>query len=280
MRAIESFNLFGEDADLPDVVHCETIAARSVKHDWEYSPHRHGRLHQFLLIDTGGGRASLDDRQIALMDGMIVNIPTGCVHSYRFRAGTAGWVVTVPTEVLEMGLAQGEGLRPLLARPTVLPSDTQIRDTILRLFAEYEGRHFARAHVLRSETALLAGLTARAIAATEPRTPSDSPLQRRFETLIEMHFADHWPVATYADALGVTPTHLSRVMRAATGAPASAAILDRLIREARRHLAYSNLTVAQVAYALGYQDPGYFSRVFTRATGLSPSGFRTQHGVT
>lgn len=58
MNRIETFNLFGEDADLPDVVHCETIEARSVVHDWEFKPpHRHARLHQVLLLERGGGTA-------------------------------------------------------------------------------------------------------------------------------------------------------------------------------------------------------------------------------
>jgi len=99
-------------------------------------------------------------------------------------------------------------------------------------------------------------------------------LLARFETLIEARFATHQPVADYAAALGVGPTHLSRVCRAATGRPASALIQDRLIREARRNLVYTNLSVSAIAYALGFSDPAYFSRVFTRATGLSPRAFR------
>ena len=50
---IRSYNLFGESAELPDVLHCETIAARSALHDWELEPHRHGRLHQVLLLRKG-----------------------------------------------------------------------------------------------------------------------------------------------------------------------------------------------------------------------------------
>ena len=86
----------------------------------------------------------------------------------------------------------------------------------------------------------------------------------------------HLAVSDYADRLAVTPTHLSRVMRQATGRPASVGVTDRIIREARRNLAYSNLSVSEVAYALGYQDPSHFSRVFSRATGLSPRAFRQQ----
>ena len=66
MDRIESYNLFGESDDLPDVVHCETIAARSVKHDWELTPHRHARLHQVLLVARGGGRGTLEEICYAL----------------------------------------------------------------------------------------------------------------------------------------------------------------------------------------------------------------------
>src|SRR5262249_26273885 len=44
--SIQVYNLFGESGDLPDVVHCETIATRSVRHDWSFAAHRHARLHQ------------------------------------------------------------------------------------------------------------------------------------------------------------------------------------------------------------------------------------------
>jgi AraC family transcriptional activator of pobA len=275
MKAIESYNLFGESADLPDVVHCETIAARSVRHDWEFTPHRHARLHQVLLVARGGGRGTFDGETRPLAGGSLANVPTGCVHAYSFTPGTEGWVVTIPAEVLDEGLAEGEGLRPLLARPCVVEATEEIEAAIRAIFTAFEARSFARAHELRARVALLAALVARAIAQAAPgETPSESTLQRRFEALVETHYAAHWPVADYAARLGVTPTHLSRVMRAATGRPASATIQERIIREARRNLAYSNLSVSQVAYALGYDDPAHFSRVFRRATGLSPRQFR------
>ena len=66
---IRSYSLFGESQHLPDVLHCETIAERSVLHDWELAPHRHARLHQVLLITSGGGVAHLDGERHALRPG-------------------------------------------------------------------------------------------------------------------------------------------------------------------------------------------------------------------
>ena len=81
-------------------------------------------------------------------------------------------------------------------------------------------------------------------------------------------------MADCARALAVTPTHLSRVLRAATGQPASRLIEARLMREARRQLAYTSLQVSSIAYTLGFADPAHFSRVFSRVEGLSPRAFR------
>ena len=59
-QSIQTYNLLSESRDLLDVVHCETIDASSVLHDWKFGPHLHARLHQILLIESGSGKASLE----------------------------------------------------------------------------------------------------------------------------------------------------------------------------------------------------------------------------
>jgi AraC family transcriptional activator of pobA len=275
-RSIETYNLFGEAGDLPDVVHCETIAARSVLHDWNIAPHRHARLHQFLLIESGGGQARIEDRAFALAPKRIVNVPVGDVHGYSFVRGTRGWVLTVAAEALDQVMLPSEGLRRLLSDARVVRGTAEMRATIKRIFAEFDGRQFARAHVLRAHTALLIGLVAREMATKQAVSDSRSnmALFERFEALLEQHFLKHWTVSQYAAALSITPTHLSRITRAATGRASSQLIVERIVREARRNLAYTNLPVSTIAYSLGFNDPAYFSRMFSEATGLSPRSFR------
>jgi AraC family transcriptional activator of pobA len=275
-RTVQTYNLFGETGDLPDVVHCETIAARSVLHEWEFAAHRHARLHQILLIENGGGRATLEGRSHALRPMRVVNAPVGHVHGFSFKPGTQGWVVTVAAEMLDEVLTPSEGLRRVLAQSAVLRGTPLMRTTMRQIFAEFAGRRFARAHVLRALSAALIGLVARELAG-DGRVTADavkSDLFQRFEALLEQHFLRHWTVSDYAAALSITPTHLSRLTRSATGHAASQLILERVIREARRNLVYTNLPVSTIAYALGFNDPAYFSRLFAGATGLSPKRFR------
>lgn len=275
--AIRVYNLFGEAGDLPDVVHCETIASRSVLHDWTLAVHRHARLHQVLLIERGGGEATLDGRVVSLKPTQVVNVPIGHVHGFRFLPGTQGWVLTIAAEILDEALLVAEGLRGVLSRSAVVRGTPQIRATMKQIFAEHAARDFGRAHVLRALSAAMIGLMARALMGeTGGSGSAESNLFRRFEALLEQHHLERWTVADYAKSLAITPTHLNRVTRAATGDTASHLILNRLIREARRNLVYTNLPISTIAYALGFEDPAYFSRVYAAATGLSPRAFRAQ----
>ena len=256
--AIRVYNLFGESGDLPDVVHCETIASRSVLHDWTLAVHRHARLHQVLLIERGGGEATLDGRVVPLRPMQVVNVPVGHVHGFRFEPDTQGWVLTIAAEILDEALLASEGLRGALSRSAVVRGTPQIRTTMKQIFAEHAARDFGRAHVLRALSAAMIGLVARALTSESGGNgTAESGLFRRFEALLEQHHLERWSVADYAGALSI----------------------NRLIREARRNLVYTNLPVSTIAYALGFEDPAYFSRVYAAATGLSPRAFRAQlHG--
>jgi AraC family transcriptional activator of pobA len=274
--AIRTYGLFGETANLPDPMHIETIAARSALHDWELAPHRHVRLHQLLLLCSGSGSLHLEGQALALAPMSLVNVPPGAVHAFAFERGTQGWVLTLADDLIEQLLSPAGEERQVLARSGVFAADPGLDPLMARILAEFEGAAPSRALVLLGLCAVLLGLAARAAARAAPpqRDSPGSALLRRFEALVDRHLMEHRTVAEHARDLAVTPTHLSRVLRAATGQPASRLIEARLMREARRQLAYTSLPVSTIAYTLGFADPAYFSRVFSRVEGLSPRAFR------
>lgn len=275
---IPGYSLFGEATQLPDLLHCETIAARSALHDWELEPHRHARLHQLVFVESGGSTAQLEGSALPLAPMALVNVPPGHVHGFRFAPDTAGFVATLAEELRDEVLAQSGDVRRLLGRTRILHADEKVAGTLHQIWQEFSDRSPARALILRGLTAALLGLAARLAAAAEPADEErrESRLLRRFEALVEAHFTEHWKVADYARALAVTPTHLSRVVRAASGGPASKIVEMRLIHEARRHLVYTQSSVTAVAYSLGFADPAHFTRVFGRVVGMAPREFRAR----
>lgn len=275
---IQNFSLFGESTHLPDVLHCETIADRSVLHDWELAPHRHARLHQVLLVEHGGGSVTLDGKTHTLLRGALVNVPPNHVHSFRFKKDTQGWVTTLADELLDELLIGGGTSRTALNQACVLKADAFMVQTVNQIWLEFSTQENGRALVLRGLSGVLLGRIARELAQTDSgdAIAGDSVLVQRFKTLIEQHFRSHWTVSQYANALSISPTHLSRLTRATNGSSALRMIEARLMREARRNLAYTNLSISNIAYTLGFSDPAYFSRVFARDAGVSPKAFRSQ----
>lgn len=107
-----------------------------------------------------------------------------------------------------------------------------------------------------------------------PHPRSARTLAARFTELVERDFRSAQGVADYAAALGVTPTHLSRVCRLTNGRSAKALLADRVLFEARRLLKDTQMPVQDVARTLGFTSAAYFTRAFQHQTGSTPSDFR------
>ncbi|MVT12159.1 AraC family transcriptional regulator [Chitinophaga tropicalis] len=106
--------------------------------------------------------------------------------------------------------------------------------------------------------------------------PQDMEFIRKFSQLVEAHYTQHHNVADYAAMLNITPKALGkRISKHSTISP-NDIIKNRIILEAKRLLIHTDLTVKEIGYKLGYDDPAYFVRLFTNQTDTSPLLFRKQ----
>jgi AraC-like DNA-binding protein len=78
----------------------------------------------------------------------------------------------------------------------------------------------------------------------------------------------------FADALAVHPNYLNRAVKEVTGKPTSVQITERIAAEAKALLLYTDWSVADVAYSLGFEYPTYFNNFFKRITGVTPNSLR------
>ncbi|MEM5385899.1 helix-turn-helix transcriptional regulator [Paraburkholderia phymatum] len=97
---------------------------------------------------------------------------------------------------------------------------------------------------------------------------------KRFRELVAAHFREHRPVEFYAEKLCITAAQLRRIRRDEPGHLPMSLFNEHPIREARRDLVYSHLTIKQIAHALGFENAAYFSRYFHKQTGATPNDFR------
>lgn len=96
-----------------------------------------------------------------------------------------------------------------------------------------------------------------------------------FRAAVEEHFADWHQVADYARALGYDRRTVTRATRAATGVGAKEFLDQRILLEAKRLLAHTDLTVGGCARAIGFRDAANSTTFFHRGAGMPPSAWRS-----
>jgi AraC-like DNA-binding protein len=105
-------------------------------------------------------------------------------------------------------------------------------------------------------------------------THQQDTLAQDFIALVEKHFREIHTVTGYAEKLYVSPKSLAKRLNALSYPTPLQVIKNRLILEAKRQLKFSNQTVKEIAFSLGFEDPAYFSRLFSKNTGSSPANYR------
>jgi AraC-like DNA-binding protein len=92
--------------------------------------------------------------------------------------------------------------------------------------------------------------------------------------LIERYYVQEKSVAFYARKLHVTANYLNIVCRRNLHKTAKKLLQNRILLEAKRRLLINEQSVKEIAYALGFEDPAYFSNVFRLKAGETPAAFR------
>ncbi|RZL20439.1 MAG: helix-turn-helix domain-containing protein [Pedobacter sp.] len=113
------------------------------------------------------------------------------------------------------------------------------------------------------------------VIAAKPNT--DLEFFRKFTQLVEASFKLKHNVADYADMLLIAPKTLAHRFKRLNLPKPNEIIKNRIILEAKRLLVHTDMTAKEIAYALGYDDPAYFSRLFFIKTGVTPSAFRVKY---
>lgn len=105
-----------------------------------------------------------------------------------------------------------------------------------------------------------------------------SKLVNDFFTLLDGYYEQNrqaiQPSVNYfANQLNVTPNYLSDVIKFYSGKPALEHIHQQIVKVAKSLLVQKESTISEIAYQLGFEYPNYFSRLFRKVTGVSPSNF-------
>jgi AraC family transcriptional regulator, transcriptional activator of pobA len=273
-------NKFGGEGDSGIV--SEKLAFRDLPGLGEWvQPERHDR-HSFFLLEKGSVTIEIDFQTYEIKSPSIIYMHPNQVHL----------IVAFKQLIVSSWAIDNENLNPeylqllediVPARP--LPLDKEkfslISDAVsvcIKFAARKKDRlhHAALKDSCNALIALVLSFYIDRTISTEKLTRAGM-VARRFRETLEKHFARLKRPSEYAQRLNLSTPYLNECVKNATGYPVSYHIQQRVILEAKRLLYHSDQSVKEIASALGYDDYPYFSRLFSKAVGMSALAFRKKN---
>ncbi|NNC70137.1 MAG: AraC family transcriptional regulator [Flavobacteriaceae bacterium] len=96
----------------------------------------------------------------------------------------------------------------------------------------------------------------------------------KFKKLVDNQVLKNHEVANYATQLNVTPKYLNECVQEVLGVSSKSIIIEQLLMRSRHKLKFSNNSIKEISFELGFSSPDYFSYFFKTHTGMAPSTLR------
>lgn len=285
-NAVPTVDFYGDAAEWPTsaLLHSEPLIERSRRHAWKIRPHRHNSLAQLFWLARGAGTGRFDGEDRELSAPCVVVVPERCVHEFEWGEDCDGYALSIASALVQdIRRAVGAPVGTL-TEPDVLVADEDraYLDALFgRIQQEYVDARPMKEALLESLVKALVIWAARQGApARRAEGMSRSAFHyERFIALLEREHRSGWSVADFARELGITPAHLNAICREASGSTALQLVHDRVLLAARRELAYTDKSIADVAGSLGFSEPSYFTRFFKQRMQMTPKQYRRRSGT-
>ncbi|MEU4805318.1 helix-turn-helix transcriptional regulator [Actinosynnema sp. NPDC023587] len=230
-------------------------------------------FHLLMLVTAGTGTHTVDFTPYRLRPGSVVWVRPGQVQQFRSWARLEG-----PLLLFRPDFPPPDAASPFGPSHWQLTTENRVLAGTAadHLAVEYAAlAHAPPAAAGRLLAHLLGALLHRLSSASDPRGPRYNDAFLRFREAVERDFATRHRVADYAHALGYSPRTLTRATQDAVGMGAKEFLDRRIVLEARRLLAHTDLAAAAIGARLGFPDPANFVKYFRHRTGTAPGGFRS-----
>lgn len=227
-----------------------------------------------VLLTEGTALVEIDFERIELTEGDILIISPWQVHSKPSGAvwQANGWMLAFSPELLsesETRLIEEYSISPYPFNPGKnIVADI---DTLCSILERNEGKHSISVALASSIKSLVLSELNISDRSTSGRYRA---ITLKLRKLLEQQLTKEKSPVAYASMMCISEVYLNEAVKSATGLSAGEYIRSRAMIHARRQLTYSSLSAKEIAYSLGYDDYAYFSRLFKKHVGKSPSEYR------
>lgn len=260
----------------------EKLQAHLQNHKFVSKPHRHS-FYLLLYITEGSGEHTIDFKTYPITPGSFFLMTPGQVHSWNLKPDTNGFIIFFTQGFYRMRLNESSLMEfPFFNSLHAIPHIQLLPDATLDVVINEMQFEFKNPkptidlRILRSYLDLLLLKLARVYPGNEKsdKIQTNASKLRKLELLIDKHFIKVKGPREYSDLMNLSPSYLNTICKQNLGKTLSELIIERVILEAQRYFAHSDLTVSQVSDKLNFSTTSYFIRFFKKHTGFTPEQFK------
>lgn len=245
------------------------------------SAHREDR-HSFFLLEKGTVQVEIDFQKYTIIAPSVIYMHPDQVHRILSLKDVvvSSWGIdneNLNPEYLKL-LEDITPVKPLILTNEMVAVVSQAVSLCLT-FADLRSQKLHHSLLKDSCNALTALVISQylALAKVADKSVRSEVITKAFRELLEHHYTTFKRPAAYAQKLNISTPYLNECVKNTTGFSVTYHLQQRVILEAKRLLYHSDRSVKEIAAALGYDDYPYFSRLFTKATGISALAFRRKN---
>ena len=251
-------------------------------------PHRHN-FFATMLFTNGSGTHSIDFKTYDVRPGSVFMMAPGQIHHWELSSDTDGWIFFHTQEFYELRYVDERlsdyrffsHVTDLQSAVLASEQSSEIASLIAKMAQSDVTATVMRDRYIISLIAqvyiLLSVFTQKEQDEIANISSGYATKFRAFEKLLESNFRKEKSPEKYASLLSMSAKHLNRINKSMVDMSTSDIIIERVLLEARRMLIYSGLPLHEIALDLGFEDYAYFSKLFKKKTGLTPSRFKARH---
>jgi len=247
-------------------------------------PHKHNS-YLAILFTKGSGRHEIDFNSYEIKPGTIFLLAPGQTHHWELSEDIDGYIFSHTANFYDLHYSHNRvhefpffySIQNTPCLTLEKKKQTEIELLFKKLFEEYLSNEALQQQMILSYIDIIYVELSRLYLAANSqkiiKANSYSEKFQQFESLLEKNYIQEKSPSQYADWMNISPKHLNRITKTIIDKTASEVITDRIILEAKRRVLHTKNNFSEIAVSLGYVDYAYFSKLFKKASGLTPTGF-------